>query len=108
MLQRALLCLGLDRLAGRPKPRETQPRAVVTNDEPVVVTDDEAIDTVLNILKLLCDYLYCNVCLVSDIKLPCMIMAIQSYVHLFMQSLYKLYGICARCTSIMFSDILSF
>ena len=48
VLQRALLCLGLDRLAGRPKPRGTQPRAVVTNDEPVVVTDDEAIDTVLN------------------------------------------------------------
>ena len=48
VLQRTLLCLGLDRLAGRPKPRGTQPRAVVTN-EPVVVTDDEAIDTVLNI-----------------------------------------------------------
>jgi len=39
LLQRALLCLGFDRLAGKPKPRRPQPT------EPIAVTDDEAIET---------------------------------------------------------------
>ena len=39
LLQRALLCLGFDRLAGKPKPRRPQPTG------PIAVTDDEAIET---------------------------------------------------------------